>query len=321
MTDLIKIENCASKWLVDFNPLKTNFINISLKRNKSKLCIKFKGENVLQVTEHKHLGMIFSDDMKWQKHISYVTAKASQRIGQMYRSSIHLNKKQLCDVYLKMIRPIIEYGSVLYDNCSFADSIKLEKLQRRAALICTGAMRRTETVQILGILEWQTLEARRKEQKFILFFKIFNNLTPLYLRESMQCKVNAVILRNIKPVTIIPLKSRLNCYGSSFFPVMIKEWNNLSCEITDMADLKCFKTALSKHTNPNYNKSTDCPMFHFCTGFYGRILTQMKLGLSKLNHHLFLYNITDNPFCPSCLDSVEDVEHYFLKCSTYEDAR
>jgi hypothetical protein len=100
---------------------------------------------------------------------------------------------------------------------------------------------------------------------------------------------------------------------------MIKEWNNLPCEITDMADLKCFKTALSKHTNPNYK--SDCPMFHFCTGFYGRILTQMKLGLSKLNHHLFLYNITDNPFCPSCLDSVEDVEHYFLKCSAYEDAR
>jgi len=96
--DLIKIENWALNWLVDFNPQKTNFINISLKRQKSKLELKFKNETLTQVTEHKHLSIVFSEDMKWLKHILYVSAKASKCIGQMYRSSIHLNRIQLCNV-------------------------------------------------------------------------------------------------------------------------------------------------------------------------------------------------------------------------------
>ena len=177
--DLLKIETWASKWLVEFNQSKTIFVNFSLKVNKSRLKLKFKSEKILQVTEHKHLGIIFSEDMKWLKHISYVTAKASKRIGQLYRCSIHLRKNQLNNVYIKMIRPILEYGSVVFCNCSVVASKKLDNIQRRAGLICTGAMRRTETSKITNLLAWPSLEERRTEQRFVMFFKILNNLAPV----------------------------------------------------------------------------------------------------------------------------------------------
>ena len=275
----------------------------------------------MQATEHKHLGIFFSEDMKWLKHTSYITAKASKVIGQMYRSSIYLNKKQLSNVYLKMVRPLLEYGSFIFDNCNFLEAKKLENVQRRAAVICTGAMRRTETCKIMELLSWPSLETRRKEQKLIMIFKIYKNLTPLYLSENIQCKLKDKNLRHSKNDMIVEPTCRITCYKTSFFPSNIREWNGLHCDVTSISSLSLFKLTLSRHLNAAMVNKTACPMFEFSFGFYGRILTQLKLDLSGLNEHLFVYNIIDNPFCPNCFECIENTMHYFLKCTSYAECR
>ena len=52
------------------------------------------------------------------------------------------------------------------------------------------------------------------------------------------------------------------------------------------------------------------------------ILAQLLVGLSKLNFRKFKHNFdyTLNPLCPSN-DGVEDTEHYFLLCHTYDVQR
>ena len=62
-------------------------------------------------------------------------------------------------------------------------------------------------------------------------------------------------------------------------------------------------------------------LFKISSGYIGKILNQIVLGLSPLKAHLFLYNIIDNPFCPCCLEEVEDPAHYFLKCRSHSDYR
>ena len=48
------------------------------------------------------------------------------------------------------------------------------------------------------------------------------------------------------------------------------------------------------------------------------ILTQLRVGLSKLHYHKFKHNFNDtlNPLFP-INDGVEDTEHYFLLCHNY----
>ena len=48
------------------------------------------------------------------------------------------------------------------------------------------------------------------------------------------------------------------------------------------------------------------------------ILTQLRVGLSKLNFHKFKHTFREtlNPLC-AIKDGVEDTEHYFLLCHTY----
>ena len=52
------------------------------------------------------------------------------------------------------------------------------------------------------------------------------------------------------------------------------------------------------------------------------ILTQLRVGLSRLNFHKFKHNFnyTTNPLYP-INDGVEDGEHYFLLCHMYDDIR
>ena len=51
-------------------------------------------------------------------------------------------------------------------------------------------------------------------------------------------------------------------------------------------------------------------------------LTQLRVGLSKLNFHKFKHNFRDtiNPMCPSN-DGIEDTEHFLLLCPSFEESR
>ena len=75
----------------------------------------------------------------------------------------------MIDIYKSMVCPILEYGSVLIDNyCSTNDSLKLQQCQHTAALICTGAMRRTESHGLLG-LGVSTRETQTYEMVNVLY--------------------------------------------------------------------------------------------------------------------------------------------------------
>ena len=51
-------------------------------------------------------------------------------------------------------------------------------------------------------------------------------------------------------------------------------------------------------------------------------LTQLRVGLSKLNFHKFKHNFRDtmNQMCPSN-DGIEDTEHFSLLCPSFEESR
>ena len=60
--------------------------------------------------------------------------------------------------YKSSIRSIVEYASVVFDNLSNQDNLRLENVQRRAASVCTGALKRTESLKLLTDLEWESLQ-------------------------------------------------------------------------------------------------------------------------------------------------------------------
>ena len=68
------------------------------------------------VKDHKHLGLIISDDGSWHKHIDLITKKAFIRINILRKFKYILDRKTLEKIYLTFIRPIVEYADVVWDN-------------------------------------------------------------------------------------------------------------------------------------------------------------------------------------------------------------
>ena len=55
-------------------------------------------------------------------------------------------------LYKTTIRPVLDYGDIIYDACLKSESDAIEKCQRKhgkAAIICTGAFRHTSNERLL----------------------------------------------------------------------------------------------------------------------------------------------------------------------------
>ena len=71
---------------------------------------------IQEVTSHKHLGIIFSDNGTWNTHIDYIVKKAFARVNVLRRFRLVLDRFSLEKMYFSFIRPLLEYGDVIWDN-------------------------------------------------------------------------------------------------------------------------------------------------------------------------------------------------------------
>ena len=94
----------------------------------------------------------------------------------------------------------------------------------------------------------------------------------------------------------------------------MKCWNNLPFNVVSSRSVIAFKKQLSdlKLGCRNDVLIVKSNFLQFATGYYGRLLNQIRYNLNPLRFHLFTYNIIYNPMCPGCHGSVESTEHFFL---------
>ena len=134
--------------------------------------------NINEVTSHKHLGLIFSDDGSWHEHIDHVKAKSWFRLNIMRKLTFQLDRKPHGIIYTSFIRTLLEYSNVVLDNCTQYESKDLETIQNEAARIVTGATKLKSLQSLYIETSWQSLACRRQKSKLVLFYKMQNEMTP-----------------------------------------------------------------------------------------------------------------------------------------------
>ena len=87
---------------------------ISKKINKPDPPPLFMQNQQIKVPEHKHIGMILSNDCSLSAHIKYVTEKAWKRIHVMRSIKFTLDRRSVETIYLSFIRPLLEYGDLIF---------------------------------------------------------------------------------------------------------------------------------------------------------------------------------------------------------------
>ena len=113
------------------------------------------------------------------------------------------------------------------------------------------------------------------------------------------------------------IRARTKSFSASFYPNCLSEWNELDPEVRQSPTLGCFKKKIQSLIRPPLQ-----PVYSIHDPKGLTILTQLRVGLSKLNLHKFKHNFKDtlNPLC-LINDGVEDTEHYLLLCRRFDEQR
>ena len=136
---------------------------------------------ISEVESHKHPGLYVTNDCTCHEHINYIKEKDWFRINIMRKLKFKLDRKSLEIIYTSFIRPIREYGDIIWDNCTQYEKQELDKIQTEAASIATGATKLVSLTALHREICRKTLVQRRHNHKLTLFYKMLNNIKPLYL--------------------------------------------------------------------------------------------------------------------------------------------
>ena len=221
----------------------------------------FDNTQVKEVTNHKHLGLLFNNTCHWGEHIEMITSKANKKLNVLRTLKFDLDRQTLQIMYFSFIRPILEYGDIIFDNCPSYCSDKLENINTEAARIVTGATKLVSLSALYAECGWEKLETRREKHKLIQLYKIKNNLTPDYLSSLLppvhqqQHNYNTRNSQNM-----VSYHCRTAYHHNSFFPSSVRIWNNLPQNIKESKSIASFKKALSSHYNQN-----KVPCYYKCT--------------------------------------------------------
>ena len=317
--DLLELNAWFSKWVMSFNPEKTEILFFSNTGNIDNIEFSFNGKSIPLSTSHKHLGVILSQNAKWNEHLENMITNITKHLGILRKLKFSLNRSNLEKMYLVYIRPLFEYACEVWDNCGIGYLDKLEKLQLDAARIVTGLPILTKSEYLYAETGLETLSERRYRRKLQLFFNIKCGMAPEYLRH--------LVPPTIQSTTIYPLRNgdnlivpfcRLSITNSSFIPSTVKEWNTLDIAIRKLDSLSKFKNAI--RLNSQSNKISVPKLYYYGPRKLNVILTQIRCTSSFLNHDLHKVHILSSPAC-SCGAPQEDANHFFFVCTKYSEIR
>ena len=234
--DIDRLGCWARKWGMRFQPVKCNIMQITRKRiKKINASYNLEGTVLDNVENIKCLGIIITNDLKWNTHVSNICTKANRTLGFLRRNLSACPQDVKESAYKGLVRPVLEYGSSVWDPSSILLQEELKKVQKRAARFVTGNYI-YDTGSMTGILEqlkWESLKKRRRDSRIIMLYK--------GLKGAASIPTNDLVppirhVRNHHSLAFQTPFANTDIYKCSFFPQTIRDWNSLTDTLLSAAE-------------------------------------------------------------------------------------
>ena len=264
--DLTALEQWAKLNGMSFNAKKCYILSI---KNKTSYFYQLDNTILQEVPANPYLGVMISNDLKWNIHINNVCKKASSTLGFVRRNVQHCPVQTRRAAYLALVRSSLEYAASVWDPYTVAEIKKLEKVQRRGARFISNDFKSKHEGCVTKMLEEHnlpSLQQRRKEIRLALFYKIANGslpglpkteyLTPVVNKRKRMAnrQMSAYVVDNvvenyeiIHSKCYVPPRATIDIYKNSFFVKTTQEWNSLDEKQVICSSLDSFKASLQKH--------------------------------------------------------------------------
>ena len=151
--DIDRLGSLARKWGMRFQPVKCNVMQITRKRiKKINASYNIEGTVLDNVENIKYFGITITNDLKWNTHVSSICTNANRTLGFLGRNLSACPQDVKQSAYKGLVRPVLEYGSSVWDPSGILLQEELENVQKRAARFVTSNYI-YETGSMTGILE------------------------------------------------------------------------------------------------------------------------------------------------------------------------
>ena len=202
------------------NLTKTKVINFNFTRKyKFRPELAFDGTVLEVVNETKLLGLIISDDCRWDANTKNIVTKGNARLWFLRRlKSLGASKDTLVDIYKLFCRSVLEYAAPVWSgSLSKGNDQDLERIQRNAYKIIFGTAF-TDYDECLDVVQEETLSARR-DKLCINFAK-----SCLKVPKFSEWFPQGICTRN-KTSYLVP-EARTKRYGRSAIPHIARLMNS-----------------------------------------------------------------------------------------------
>lgn len=154
-----------------------------------------------RVDDFKLLGVYFSSDLTWNKHVNVITAKASKRIYvlcHLIRSGF--NREDVIKLYCSLIRPILEYACEVW-HCGLTQKLsdEIEAVQRRCMKVIFPYLSYADAT---AVAQLETLSSRREKAVIKLFNEIKSDSHVLHHLLPFKLSLSRTVIRNVYPFNI-----------------------------------------------------------------------------------------------------------------------
>ena len=203
---------------------------------------------ITSVDSARNLGLIINKDLKWNSHIKGKCSAAIRRWFNIARATRLNDYKALTLLYTSLVRPILEFPSVIFNPINTGLIAELEKVQRRITrhIIFKSYLmdKNIKYEDRLKILNLDTLQSRRIKLDLMYYFKILKG--EICLEHSKIPKVMLHITTRNQAKIAHNRFARLLARRQSFFIRTPKCYTRLPSYITDSSSSIEFNVKLKK---------------------------------------------------------------------------
>ncbi|KAK3892049.1 hypothetical protein Pcinc_004018 [Petrolisthes cinctipes] len=250
--DLTRFQSWANNMGIKLNPTKCKTMHLGRSNPLQEYTMLLDDNtqhHIMTTTEEKDLGVIVDSGLTFSKHIQTQVNKANSVLRAIKHTFKALDPTAFLSLYKSLVRPNLDYASVIWSPKLKRDKDALEYVQRRATRLVTGLSGKSYEERLLT-LELTTLEFRRQRADMIQMFKLVHGLEELNPAPCSECGrmiiQPALNVNNRGHDFKLQIQHEPGPRDNSFTRHATKNWNRLTQDTVSANCVNIFKNRLTK---------------------------------------------------------------------------
>ena len=212
--------------------------------------ITLNGRAIPVVSSTKHLGVHLCETLRWSGHVDSLIQRTQKQLFILRRLARRTFASSFVSaVYKGMVRPMLEYASVVWEPTKNSTLVALERSQLSIARAITRLPRRRNSNEaVLAKIGWPTLAWRRRRYKLLLVWRLVNGEGPPSLSSFFSLPLSSRSHYSLRNPHSLP---QVLCHSShrlkDFLPSAIALWNRLPSCICFCKSSRSFLAELDNH--------------------------------------------------------------------------